>query len=94
MSRTSPDPFSLAFDGFALWAEASEVMWLRACRMAQGGAQAEHEARRMVTEKFIANWQLGSQLATAGAIAPEEAAHKAVRHYRRRVRANRRRLSR
>ncbi len=97
MPRTVPDYAAwtrLAWDGWALWLEASSVVWLRSMRLAAGGAAAEREASRMVSEKLAANWELGMKLLWGGAVSPEQSAHRSLRHYRSKVRANRRRLAR
>jgi hypothetical protein len=73
----------------ALWflaLETQQVIWLRTLRLAAGGAAAEREALRMVTEKVIAAHHTARRVALGGS--PQAA----VRHYRGRVRANRRRL--
>lgn len=78
----------------ALTVEAVSVIGLRSMKMAKGGPAASAEADLMVKEKMEAAWALQS-LAMAGALgstAPGIAA-KTVAHYRRRVRANRRRLT-
>lgn len=97
MIRT-PDPaamFNLAYEFGRLWLEASTVIWLRSGRLMQGGSLAQSEAWRMNVEKWDAGAQLGILLATGTAGAtPEAVAKKAIRHYRSRTSANRRRLSR
>ncbi len=80
--------FKLWFDTFLLGVEAQQVIWLRAMKLAAGGKAAEHEARRMVTEKAAAPAEAGLKIA-AGA-----GAKSVIRGYRGKVRANRRRLSR
>jgi hypothetical protein len=70
-----------------LAAEAQQVIWLRCLKLAAGGAAARTEARRMSAEKLVVATQ-----AVGGMMAGETAAH-VVRRYRKRVRANRRRLS-
>ncbi|TIX49873.1 hypothetical protein E5222_13110 [Alteraurantiacibacter aquimixticola] len=77
-----------------MWFEASNVIWLRLWRLSAGGKLAEREATRMVEEKLAANWELGWKLLTAPSTQPEQAARRSVRHYRTKVRANRRRLRR
>lgn len=84
----------LAVDGWSLWFEAAGVIWLRSMRLAGGGKLAEREAQRMVSEKVLANWELGWKMLAAPLDPPEGRADKAVRHYRSKVRANRRRLAR
>ena len=78
----------LAFTSAQAWQEAQIVMALRAMRLAQGGALAQAEATRMMTEKGAALAEAAMTVATGGS------ARKVVRGYRSRVRANRRRLTR
>jgi hypothetical protein len=78
----------LAFTSAQAWQEAQVVMSLRAMRLARGGALAQAEATRMVTEKSAALVEAAMTVATGGS------AEKVVRGYRTRVRANRRRLTR
>jgi hypothetical protein len=70
-----------------LAAESQQVMWLRALRLAAGGSTASTEARRMVSEKVTAAAQAG-----VGIMMGDDAG-RVVRRYRKKVRANRRRLS-
>ena len=63
-------------------------------RLATGGARAQSEARRMVTEKVMALGEAQSA-ATVAAIKGDKrhrVATKVLRVYKRRVRKNRRRL--
>ncbi|WP_340588878.1 hypothetical protein [Erythrobacter alti] len=83
----------LAWDGAKLWMEASSVIWLRSMRLAQGGKPAENEAQRMVSEKLNANWELGWKMLGAAGASPQSNARRSVNHYRRKVRANQRRLT-
>ena len=93
--RRSADPFALGLDTWLLGAEAASVIALRGAKLALGGAAAQLEAQRMVTEKAEAAWDLGIALATGGlGTRPETIARRTVAHYGKRVRANRRRLSR
>jgi len=74
--------------------EAQSVMALRFMRLAAGGARAQSEARRMVTEKVMALGESQSA-ATVAAIKGDKGprvAKKVLRVYKRRVRKNRRRL--
>lgn len=85
----------LTWRAFELGAEAQTVIALRMMKLASGGAAATAEMERMVTEKveaaMVAQAHLASGLMTgAGAEGPR----RAMAHYRRKVRANRRRLSR
>lgn len=99
MARPSPTPApdytawsNLWFDGWALWWDAANVIWLRSARLAAGGPLAQREGQRMVAEKAAANAELATLLLTGGLTSPQAAATKAVRTYGRTVRANRRRL--
>jgi hypothetical protein len=70
-----------------LAAESQQVMWLRAMRLAAGGAKAQNEASRMVSEKV---WIAGQE---SGRLFLGASSESVVRRYRRRVKANARRLS-
>lgn len=72
----------------ALSVEAQQVIWLRSLKLAAGGAAAQTEAGLMVSEKFAAATDAALRLARGGS--PDSL----VRAYRRRVRANAKRLSR
>lgn len=74
--------------------EASAVIGLRTMKIAAGGAEAQVEASRMVTEKIESLWSLQASAMT-GALgsSPHQATRKTIAHYRRKVRANKRRLS-
>ena len=56
-------------------------------KLAAGGAAAQIEASRMVTEKAVASFEAATTLATGGSV------RKVVKRYRARVTANRLRLS-
>ena len=75
--------------------DAQAVMLLRSMRIAEGGARAEAEAQRMFTEKVAALAE--AQLATTAALLKgdkkQRVAKKALTVYSKRVRRNRRRLS-
>jgi hypothetical protein len=76
--------------------EAQQVMALRLMRLAVGDMAAAGEAQRMVTEKIAAGLAAQTAAATAliaGASLPA-ITRSAARPYRRRVRANHRRLTR
>ncbi|OYW43948.1 MAG: hypothetical protein B7Z33_14020 [Sphingomonadales bacterium 12-68-11] len=89
-----PQAFALGWQAWLLGYEVAQVMWMRSWVIALGGAAGEREARRMVEEKFAANAAYGMLLATgAGGTSATGAARKAMGHYGRRVRANRRRLA-
>jgi hypothetical protein len=75
--------------------EAQTVIALRMIRLATGGARAEAEASRMVTEKMMAS--SGLRKCRDSRMRGDEdhvVAGKMLKVYRKRVRANRRRLSR
>ena len=74
------------FDLTMLGIESQQVIALRLARIAQGGAGAASESKRMVSEKAQAAVETGLHLASGGS------AHKVVSSYRRKVRANRDRL--
>jgi hypothetical protein len=76
--------------------EAQGVIALRLLRLAAGGARAEAEASRMVTEKVLAAGEAQTAAAMAAMRGHKEhvIAAKALNVYGKRVRANRRRLSR
>jgi hypothetical protein len=69
-------------------------MGLRALKIAQGGAAGQAEAERMVSEKVDAAMALQVRALTGGLGAtPASATARTIAHYRRRVKANRRRLN-
>ncbi|MCF4123986.1 hypothetical protein [Methylobacterium sp. SyP6R] len=78
----------LGFDTVRLGLEAQTVVTLRLAKLSLGGAAAQDEAQRMVTEKLEAAAEAAMTLATGGT------AERVVQDYRRKVRANARRLSR
>jgi hypothetical protein len=84
----------IAIDSWMLALEASCVVGLRTLTMMTGGAPAAAEAQRMVTEKIDAALTLQAKLLSGGLgmSAPRASAHT-LAHYRRKVRANRRRLT-
>jgi len=75
--------------------EAQTVMLLRGLRMAQGGARAEAETTRMITEKVaaLAEAQVAAMTAVLKGSRKHRVAKKALGVYARRVRRNRRRLA-
>jgi hypothetical protein len=87
---------TLSFDMMRLGLEAQSVITLRTMKIMQGGAAAERETRQMVTEKMAAAIEAGAAV-TAGMIEGQGRAtltRKAMKGYKRRVTANRKRLSR
>ena len=70
------------------------MIGLRTLKLAAGGPAAVVEARRMVSEKVETALLLQSKALTGAlGLTPDAAAAKAAKHYRRKVRANQRRLS-
>lgn len=77
-----------------LGAEAAGVMALRTVKLAAGGAAATAEAERMVTEKMLVAAEVqGKAWIDAMTGASHLTPSRTVALYRRKVRANRRRLS-
>ena len=74
--------------------EAQQVIALRLTKMALGGPGAQKEAELMVSEKLTAMTE-GGQMMMMGALGGKQDlnADKVMQLYRRKVRANRRRLS-
>ena len=85
------------FAGYDLWMlgmESAAVMTMRGLKVAGGGAAAEAEMARMVSEKVQAGLDLQA-LALRGGLGHTMpgALSKTTKHYRKRVRANQRRLA-
>lgn len=90
-------PFlSLFYTSAFLAFEAQQVIALRMMRLAGGGAVAQREASRMVSEKLQASVQASfdAALSLASGKSGVATANTAVRGYRTAVRRNRRRLTR
>jgi len=86
--------FRFGVNAWSLGMEASSVIALRTLKIAAGGVAAEVEARRMISEKIEAGFALQALALTGGlGLTADGAAAKMVAHYRRKVRANRRRLA-
>jgi hypothetical protein len=79
--------FKAWWDIGMLAVESQQVMWLRCMRLAAGGPTASAEAQRMVTEK------LAVAVPAAAGILMGDSPDKVVKRYRRKVRTNKRRLS-
>mgnify|MGYP004051334263 CR=1 FL=1 len=96
MTKSAPKTWTeLAVESWMLGAEMSMVIWLRTLRMMSGGKIAEREARLMVSEKMTAAMTLMPALMAGGlSQSAEETTSRALAHYGKPVRANRRRLSR
>ncbi|RYY23939.1 MAG: hypothetical protein EOP62_18770 [Sphingomonadales bacterium] len=81
------------WDAWTLGMESSTVMGLRVARIAMGGPGAGEEAARMVSEKVQSAIELQTALVTGRlGTTPLAATQKTLRHYRRKVKANRKRL--
>lgn len=94
MARSSTtDLMKLAHDSYWLWAESMMVVGMRTTDMMTGRG-SDRENRLMVSEKMQAGAELATMMATGGLMTPEKSAQRAVSHYRKRVTANRKRLSR
>lgn len=88
--------FFLIFKTIQLGFESQNVIALRMMRFATGGAAASTEARRMIADKIAAGVEV--QAAAASGIASGHkdtvVAGRILRVLKKRVRANKRRLSR
>ncbi len=67
--------------------EAQQVIWLRTMKLALGGAKAEREANLMVSEKISSAQVETLKLMMGGSL------DATTKNVRRKVRANRKRLS-
>jgi hypothetical protein len=88
--------FSVSSQAALLALEAQSVIALRIMRVASGGALAQSEMSRMVTEKMQAFGE-AQTAAAIGSITARDSRHvakKVLGVYKKRVRGNRRRLSR
>lgn len=86
----------LAFKAIELGIEAQSVIALRMMRLAAGGARGRAEASRMVAEKVgaLAEAQTAAAAAILTGRRQKVVAGKVLNTYKKRVRANRRRLTR
>ena len=84
----------IGMDAWSVGLEATSVIGLRTMKIAAGGAAGDAEARRMLAEKIDAGLELQAK-ALSGALGFSAAgvAANTLSHYRRKVRANRRRLA-
>jgi hypothetical protein len=80
--------WKLGMDATMLALESQQVIGMRLMMLSAGGSAAQVEAQRMVSEKFMAAGEAALLVATGGSTAG------VVAGYRRKVRANARRLSR
>jgi hypothetical protein len=93
LPRKQPSLLRLSFDVWRAGLEAQQVIALRLAKLARGGASATSEASRMVSEKMAA--AVEAQQSAATALLTGKAAQipaRTVALYRRKMRANRRRL--
>ncbi|MDR7040199.1 MULTISPECIES: hypothetical protein [Methylobacterium] len=79
--------WKLGIDATMLALESQQVIGLRLVKLSAGGAAAQVEAQRMVSEKIMAAGEAAILVATGGSAAG------VVAGYRRKVRANARRLA-
>ena len=95
MKRRQGNPwFGIGMDAWRLGMEASTVIGLRTLKIAQGGAAGQAEAELMVSEKVESAMALQMQALTGAlGVTPASASARTIAHYRRKVNANRRRLS-
>jgi hypothetical protein len=86
----------VALKAIQLGVEAQSVIALRMMRLAAGGSRAQSELHRMMTEKIaaIAEAQTAAASALLNGHQDHVAATKALGAFEKRVRANKRRLSR
>lgn len=80
--------FKLVRESALLALDAQQVIGLRVMKIAGGGPAAQSEAVRMITEKVAAAAE------AVGTLPIDPSGRRAVRRYRTRVKANRRRLTR
>ena len=95
MKRNRGNPWlGIGMDAWRLGLEASRVIGLRTLKIAQGGPGGRAEAERMVSEKIDAGLSLQAKALSGGlGQTPASASAKTLAHYRRKVGANRRRLT-
>jgi hypothetical protein len=77
----------LALDSSLLVLESQQVIGLRLLKLTLGGNAAKREANRMVAEKATAFGEAATKVVTGGTT------RSVVKGYRKKVRANRRRLT-
>ncbi len=82
------------WDAWTLGMESSAVIGLRVAKIAMGGPAASEETARMLSEKVQSAIELQTALMTGRlGTTPLASTRKTLRHYRRKVKANRKRLS-
>jgi hypothetical protein len=98
MKKSSQLPWanmaSMAFQSTMLAIEAQQVIAMRLSKMAFGGPAAQKESELMVSEKLEAAVEGGQMMMMAALGGKSDmGADKVMQLYRRKVRANRKRLS-
>jgi hypothetical protein len=94
MSRKQPSWLRLSLDFWRAGLEAQQVIGLRLAKLAAGGEAAIAEAGRMLTEKTQAALEAQRQAASAALTGRAlSIPARTVALYRRKMRANRRRLT-
>ena|SRR5665213_2095688 len=95
MKRSTRNPWiGIGLDAWRLGFEASQVIGLRTMKIAAGGAAGQAETQRMVAEKIDAGLALQTMAMTGAlGVSAASASARTLAHYRRKVRANRRRLA-
>jgi hypothetical protein len=93
MARRRSDWFDLSMNTWFATLEAQQVIALRMAKLAAGGEAASRESQRMISEKAstalkVQGAAVVAAMTGAGAAIPS----RTVSAYRRKVRANRRRL--
>lgn len=84
---------NMAFQGSMLAMESSQVIALRLAKLAMGGPDVQREAELMVSEKLETLADCGALMVKAAMVGKHDlGADKMMQLYRRKVRANRRRL--
>jgi hypothetical protein len=88
--------FALTFKTMQLGLDAQSVIALRMMRLASGGAKTKAEMSRMMIEKAsaVAEAQVAATAAVMAGRKVHVVAGKALNVFRKRVKANKRRLSR
>jgi len=96
LMRTWNAWFSLASQTALLGMEAQSVVALRLLRCAAGGPSAQYETGRMIVEKVqaLGEAQTAAAIAVMGGRNSRHVANSVLGVYKKRVRANRRRLAR
>jgi hypothetical protein len=87
---------ALTFKAMQVGIDAQNVIFLRMMRLSAGGARGQNEARRMVSEKIAASVEAQATAVSSMITGRKETvvAGRVLRGVHKRVRANKRRLSR